>query len=152
MRVLVGHHHVRHPDETFQPNNAADGRRRISRLQQAHAGCTEAQDGGNTHVPRRLHDEGDRLVSYTGLVRDTGHGDGDAGSRQPHRRQVGFTKHADGGLVVPGRYKSGEYKIKKNGIVYIPRQYKCLLFRMNRDINKLVTSWYIGMNEKYLLI
>jgi len=102
MRVHVGHHHVRHPDETFQPDYAADGRRRISRLQQAHAGCTEAQDCGNTHVLRRLYDEGDRLVSHTGLVRGTGHGDGTAGSRQSHRSQVGFTKHADGGPVVPG--------------------------------------------------
>lgn len=112
MRVHVGHHHVCNPDETFQPGYASNGRRRVSRLREAHARCSQAQDVGNTQVLRRIHDEGDGLVSHAGLVRNTGHGYGAPYGRPSHRRQVGFAEHSNGGLVVPGRHYSGECKNK----------------------------------------
>jgi len=110
MRVPVGYHHVRHPDETFQPGHASNDRRRVSRLREAHARHSQAQDVGNTQVLRRIHDEGDGLVSHAGLVRNTGHGYGAADGRPSHRRQVGFSEHSNGGTVVPGRHYSGECK------------------------------------------
>lgn len=104
MSVFVGHHQLCHPNQTVQQETVVHGDGRIPIVRRADARLSKGKAGRHTHVLQRFHEESDCLVSHTGVVRNTGYGNGTAVRRTPDNGQIGIAEHTNGVLLVSGRH------------------------------------------------